>query len=45
MQTARELPKFQDRKYSQIDDSHDHQISKGVSKERQICCLPIRKLY
>ncbi|XP_012699832.1 protein WVD2-like 7 isoform X2 [Setaria italica] len=44
-QTAQEFPKFRDSNYSQTDDSHAHQMSKGVPKERQICCFPIRKLY
>ncbi|RLN27486.1 uncharacterized protein C2845_PM05G21060 [Panicum miliaceum] len=44
-QTFQEFPKFRDSNHSMTDDSHAQQMGKGVSKERQICCFPIRKLY
>ncbi|KAG2620347.1 protein WVD2-like 7 isoform X2 [Panicum virgatum] len=44
-QTIEEFPKFRDSNHSMTNGSRAQQMGKGVSKERQICCFPIRKLY
>ncbi|PUZ66664.1 hypothetical protein GQ55_3G346300 [Panicum hallii var. hallii] len=44
-QTVQEFPKFRDSNHSMTDGNHAQQMGKGVSKERQICCFPIRNLY
>ncbi|CAL4892652.1 unnamed protein product [Urochloa decumbens] len=44
-QAVQESPKFQNSNHSLTDEIHAQRMDKGVSRERQICCFPIRKLY
>ncbi|TVU51726.1 hypothetical protein EJB05_03168 [Eragrostis curvula] len=44
-QTAQEIQNLPTSDRLPGDVNHAHQMGKGVSKEKQICCFPIRKLY
>ncbi|CAN6338128.1 unnamed protein product [Urochloa humidicola] len=44
-QAVQESPEFRNSNHTLTDDSHAQKMDKGASKERQICCFPIRKLY